>query len=239
MPTDDLVYGPDVPDDVTLQRNNWTCAVRSTYVALYELAEKGLIEPVTYGDGGPRDVYDWLVPTYDDSGVGLHDHTGAGIVDALKTHGIDAQNAYPVTLADVQARAGRQPVLLGGDAWQHWVAVRGVEADETLILENPSPGWMGIQNELRDSFSQLGPMAMVWLDVPAPAPPPPALSSDWVVGSGLLEAMAKSGETPISDEIHLGEPGRGCAIVGSNIGRTWVWWDSLGYAVSYEGWLRP
>jgi hypothetical protein len=172
-PTTDRVYGPDVPDVVTLQRNSWSCAVRSLYVALYELAEKELIPPVTYGDSGPRDVYDWMVPVYDDSSVGLHDHTGAGIVAVLKAHGIAASNAYPVALADVQARAGLQPCLLGGDAWQHWVAVRGLEADGTLILENPSPGWMGVKNELRDSFGRLGPMAMVWLDV-APAPPAPA-----------------------------------------------------------------
>lgn len=170
----DLVYTDDVPDAVTLQRNSWSCAVRAVYVMLYELASKGLIPAVTYGDSGPRDVYDWLVPTYDDAGVGLHDHTGAGIVAALAAKGIAAANQYPVSLSDVQARAGRMPVGIGGDAWGHWAAVRGREADGTLILENPAPGYKGINDILRDSFDALGPFGMVWIPEPAPAPWEPA-----------------------------------------------------------------
>lgn len=159
-------YGPDVPSEVISQRNTWSCAVRSTYAALWSMAQTGHGEPVSYGDEGPRDVYDWLVPAYDDPSVGLHDHTGAGLAQALKAHGYAASNLYPASLASVQARAGLQPVLLGGDVWNHWVMVRGLESDGTLILENPSPGFGGISNELRDSFGRLGPMAMVWIDVP-------------------------------------------------------------------------
>jgi hypothetical protein len=159
-------YGPDVPSEVVGQRNSWSCAVRSTYAALWAMAQQGHGEPVTYGDEGPRDVYDWLVPRYDDPSVGLHDHTGAGLVQALQAHGYTVSNLYPASLASVQARAGMQPVLLGGDAWNHWVMVRGVESDGTLILENPMPGFAGINDELRDSFGRLGPMAMVWIDVP-------------------------------------------------------------------------
>jgi hypothetical protein len=165
----DLVYSADVPDSITLQRNTWSCAVRSTYAALWAMARQGHGEPVTYGDEGPRDVYDWLVPTYDDPSAGLHDHTGSGLVAMLNTKGYRAANLYPASLASVQARAGRQPVLLGGDRWNHWVFCRGVEADGTLILENPSPGFAGIASELRDSFDRLGPMAMVWIDVPVEA----------------------------------------------------------------------
>lgn len=164
-PSTERTYGPDVPDSVVRQQNSWSCAVRSTYAALWAMAHEGQGPSVTYGDDGANDVYNWLVPTYDDPSVGLHDHTGSGLVQVLKQHGYAAANLYPASLATVQARAGHQPVLLGGDRWSHWVMVRGVEADGTLILENPAPGFAGISDELRDSFDRLGPMAMVWIDV--------------------------------------------------------------------------
>lgn len=161
------VFGPDVPDSITLQQNSWTCAVRSAYVDLYMLAQKGLIEPVTYGDDGPRDVYAALVPTYDDSTVGLHDGSGAQLAELITSRfGVRAESGFPVTLEQVQAHAGLSPVLIGGQAWGHWVAVRGVEDDGTLILENPAPGYDGVGNELLTSFDRLGPFAMVVLDLP-------------------------------------------------------------------------
>jgi len=168
----DRRYVPDVPDEVILQRNNWSCAVRSTYAALWALAQRGKIEAVTYGDEGPRDVYDWMVPEFDDPSVGLHRADGSGLVEMLARHGITAHAEYPTTLSAVQARAGYQPILLGGRAWNHWVLVSGLEPDGTLILENPSPGFGGISGELRDSFDRLGPMTMVWIEEPAPAPVP-------------------------------------------------------------------
>lgn len=165
----DRVYGIDVPDIVIRQRNNWTCSVRSVYAGLWQMAQLGLIEPVTYGDGGPRDVYDWMVPQYADPRWGLSLHTGAGMAEMLRSHGLSAGNLYPAGLADVQARAGLQPVMLGGKAWNHWSYVRGVEIDGTLILENPSPGWGGIDDRLRDSLPRLGDenghVSIVWIDV--------------------------------------------------------------------------
>ncbi len=164
----DRMFYEDVPDIIIRQGNNWTCAVRSTYAGLWQLAEMGKIEAVTYGDGGPRDVYDWLVPRYDNSEWGLLDHTGAGIVEALGNHGISAHNLYPAFLPDVQLRAGSCPVMLGGINWNHWTYVRGLRSDGMLVLENPSPGWGGIGNELRDSFGRLGDrngaMSLVWID---------------------------------------------------------------------------
>lgn len=165
------VFGIDVPDIEIRQRNNWTCSVRSVYAGLWQMAQLGLIAPVTYGDGGPRDVYDWMVPSYaSEAGGGLHYATGAGMAEMLRSHGLGSSNQYPSTLADVQARAGLQPVMIGGKAWNHWSYVRGVESDGTLILENPSPGWAGIYDRLRDSIARLGDqdghVSMVWIDVP-------------------------------------------------------------------------
>lgn len=165
----DLVFGIDVPDIVIRQANNWTCSVRSVYAGLWQMAQIGLIEPVTYGDGGPRDVYDWMVPQYANAEWGLLLHTGAGMVEMLRSHGLRAGNQYPARLGDVQARAGRQPVMLGGKSWNHWCYVRGQESDGTLILENPAPGFGGITDRLRDSLPRLGDengaVSIVWIDL--------------------------------------------------------------------------
>lgn len=156
-------YGPNVPDHIVLQQNNWSCAVRSTYAALWAMAQVGEGEAVTYGDEGPRDVYEWMVPAYDQPGVGLLDHTGAGLARMLREHGYDAGHVYPCTIEQARERAGKQPVLLGGDAWNHWVYCRGRTTDGGLVLENPSPGHAGITDYVRDSWERLGPMAMVWV----------------------------------------------------------------------------
>lgn len=162
----DRLYGPDVPDSVVRQQNSWSCAVRSTYAALWSMAHQGEGKSVTYGDGGPNDVYDWMVPSIDDASAGLHRADGAELVAMLKSHGYQADRKYPASLADAQERAGKQPLLLGGIAWNHWVYCRGLEPDGTLILENPSPGFAGISDELRDSWARLGPMTIVWIDPP-------------------------------------------------------------------------
>lgn len=163
------LFSDDVPDILIRQQNNWTCSVRSVFAGLWQLGQMGRYPPVTYGDGGPRDVYDWMVPEYANSEWGLLLHTGAGMVEMLRYHGYSAGNLYPCSLPDVQARAGRQPVMLGGKSWNHWTYVNGVESDGTLILENPMPGWAGIYDQLRDSFARLGDdqghMSMVWIDV--------------------------------------------------------------------------
>lgn len=172
VPTPSRLYYPDIPTSVVQQKNDWSCAVRSTYAALWAMAQLGHGPPVTYGDGGPRDVYDWLVPEHDSPSVGLHQADGSGLLKVLVQKGYTAGRMYPCTLTNVQSRAGQQPVLLGGRTWNHWTMVNGVESDGTLILENPSPGFGGIRDQLRDSFNRLGPMTMVWLDVP-PAPVKP------------------------------------------------------------------
>jgi predicted chitinase len=166
-------YGPNVPDSVVLQQNNWSCAVRSTYAALWSMAQVGQGEAVTYGDDGPRDVYNWMVPAYDAPNIGLLDHTGAGIARMLRDHGYAAEHIYPATLAQAKDRAGRQPLLIGGDAWNHWAMVRGKTTDGGLIVENPSPGHMGITDYLRDSWDRIGPMALVWIS-PASVPVQPS-----------------------------------------------------------------
>ncbi len=165
--TEVRLFGPDVPDSIILQQDDWSCSVRSSYAALWTVSQI---------NGHPLPSYAaWqgvMVPQYANGNVGLLDASGAGLVRALATQGISAQNKGVVTLAEVQARAGKQPVMIGGRNWGHWTYVRGVEEDGTLVLENPSPGFKNIRHQLRDSFSNLGPFSMVWIDVPEVVPVP-------------------------------------------------------------------
>lgn len=155
-------YSIDVPDRVILQQNNWSCAVRSTYAGLWAMAQVGQGDPVTYGDEGSRDVYEWMVPSLANSAVGLKDGSGASLAAMLRSHGYAAGNVYPCTIDQVRARAGTQAVMLGGQGWYHWSYCRGKTSDGGLVLENPSPGHMGISDYIRDSYDRLGPWAMVW-----------------------------------------------------------------------------
>jgi hypothetical protein len=179
-------YSADIPDAVIRQQNSWTCAVRATYAALWAMAQQGHGPAVTYGDGGPRDIYEWMVPNYDAPNVGLLDHTGAGLASMLRSHGYAATSYYPVSLAAVRELAGAQPCLIGGDGWNHWAMVRGRTNDGGLILENPSPGHAGIIDYIRDSWDRLGPMALVTIDlVPVIEPTPPSDTVDYATLTAL------------------------------------------------------
>ena len=105
-----------------------------------------------------------ISPTY-----GLLDASGAGLVSFLQEQGINAANNPSASFDDVAGAAGYQPMVIGGRAWGHWVAVRmsGATADrpdfDALALMNPAPGWMGIDQVLsRGQFGNLGPFSAVW-----------------------------------------------------------------------------
>lgn len=153
------MYDPDVP--VTPQPNKWACSVYSLLWALHAL--------------GRGTSAAWLQAAMLEQGVvsaadGLLRADGAGLVDFVNHEygelGIEAFRKENATIDDVRAQAGTSPVLIGGHRWGgegHWVGVRGVEPDGTLILANPADGYDGIHQELRDSYDRLGPFTMVWL----------------------------------------------------------------------------
>lgn len=149
-------YDPNVP--VTPQPNSWACSVYSLLWALHSL--------------GRGTSAAWLQQAMLDQGVvtvanGLERADGSGLVAFVDREyselGIEAFRNTSPTLADVQAKAGQVPILIGGRAWYHWVGVRSVQSDGTLNLANPADGWQGIHQELRDSWGRLGPWTMVWL----------------------------------------------------------------------------
>jgi len=90
-------------------------------------------------------------------------------VDYLGEVGITAFNDPEATFQECLDAAGYQPMVIGGRAWCHWVAVRlgGPAAGRSdlrlLALMNPSGGYMGVDQVLGElDFNDLGPFSAVW-----------------------------------------------------------------------------
>ncbi len=116
-----------------------------------------------------QDVIAGLGPGRISPTLGLLDASGAGLVSYLGEQGIGAENNGNASWDEVMAAAGYQPMVIGGRAWCHWVAVRmgsdaiGQPQLTALALMNPASGWMGIDQVLRpDDFQRLGTFSAVW-----------------------------------------------------------------------------
>lgn len=137
----------------------WDCAACSTAWAMRTVGYEHTEQDVIAGLGPSR-----ISPL-----LGLLDASGAGLVSYLAEQGIGAENNAAATWADVWAAAGSQPMVIGGRAWGHWVAVRvkrqvaGSYGGYELWLMNPAPGYMGVDQVLNDQqFPELGPFSAVW-----------------------------------------------------------------------------
>lgn len=142
-----------------LQDVAWDCAACSTAWAMRTVGYVHSEWDVVNGLGPAR-----LTPTY-----GLSDASGAGLVEYLAEEGIGAENNPDASWEEVVAAAGFQPMVIGGRAWCHWVAVRMGPAafsgasQDFLLLMNPAPGWAGVGQWLDwGDFSALGPFSAVW-----------------------------------------------------------------------------
>jgi hypothetical protein len=87
----------------------------------------------------------------------------------LAEQGISADSNPAASFDDCLAAAGYQPMVIGGRAWCHWVAVRmggpafGRADLRALALMNPAGGYMGIGQLLDEAdFEYLGPFSAVW-----------------------------------------------------------------------------
>lgn len=116
-----------------------------------------------------QDVIAGLGPGRISSALGLLDASGAGLVSYLAEQGIFAANNPNASWSDVMAAAGYQPMVIGGRAWCHWVAVRmgsdavGRPDVGLLALMNPANGYMGVSQTLDQmDFESLGPFSAVW-----------------------------------------------------------------------------
>jgi hypothetical protein len=146
-----------LPADV--QDYPWDCAAASTAWCLRAIGRDYSEQDVIDGLGSNR-----ITPTY-----GLMDASGAGLVEYLAEIGVSADNNSSASFADIAAAGGYQPMVIGGRAWCHWVAVRmggpaaGYPDSAHLVLMNPAPGWMGIDQWMSEhDVAALGPFSAVW-----------------------------------------------------------------------------
>lgn len=181
-------FDPTTPTE--LQRQDWTCSIRSV---MWLLKSIGI-------DVTPEEAQDAMSPQYVTPALGLLDGSGGGIVAVLRDHwGVGAYNDANTSFDSVAAVAGKQPVAIGLHNWGgsghgHWSAVRGFDG-ERLWLANPGgtgPTY-GQQSLTREEFNARGPGAMVTIPIgapPAPDPTPPALDRAAIV-QGLRSLLAK------------------------------------------------
>lgn len=112
-------------------------------------------EQVVYAIGYPQNIN----PTY-----GLIDGSGTQLGRVLSSStGLDAMQDWLDFDTVYQMAADQTPALMSGQAWYHWVAVRGVQGNN-LWIANSAPGYKGIYDVLsRVDFERLGAFAVVWL----------------------------------------------------------------------------
>src|SRR5215467_14061210 len=96
-----------------LQDYPWDCAACSLAWCLRTVGFTSTEQDVIAGLGPSR-----ISPT-----LGLLDASGSGLVSYCGEIGVGAENNPNATYRDVVAAAGFQPMLIGGRAWGHWVAV--------------------------------------------------------------------------------------------------------------------
>lgn len=147
--------------EADLQDYPWDCSAASTAWALNTIGYSTDEQTVIAGLGPQR-----ISATY-----GLLDASGAGLVEYLAELGVQAANNPAASWQDLQDAAGHQPMVIGGRAWCHWVAVRmGTQTAQIpgfswLALMNPAPGWMDVGQYLAlEQFEYLGPFSAVWFE---------------------------------------------------------------------------
>lgn len=190
-------FDPTTPTE--LQRQDWTCSIRSTMWLL-----KSIGIAVT-----PDEAQDAMSPRYVTPELGLLDATGAGIVSVLDARwGVEAFNVPNATFDQIASIAGTQPVAIGGRNWGgpgkgHWSAVRGFDGTR-LLLANPASGTVyGDASLTREQWAWRGPWSAVVVPVAEdPAQPSPddlaALRQQVVSLTAQLEDKARRLDTEVS-----------------------------------------
>lgn len=152
-------FDPTTPTE--LQRQDWTCSIRST---MWLLKSIGIAV-------SPEEAQDAMSPRYVNSDVGLLDASGAGIVAVLRDlWGVTATAHPSLTFDQALELAGRVPLAIGGRNWGgpgmgHWSAVRA--RNETgLALANPAKGATFGQSAIsRNDWQRMGPFSGVAVDL--------------------------------------------------------------------------
>lgn len=158
-----IVYDRSFP--AIAQDDTWSCWPTSARWLL------GAIGADADGDGLPpteayvegQAIRDGIVSTDDGLLVASGGPAAAWLNDQwLSPLGLQAI-AYPsVSYEDVIARTLEGGCLIGGRAWNHWVATTGVTPQGEITLMNPDPHYKGIGTVLsRDEFQAMGPFSAI------------------------------------------------------------------------------
>ena len=174
------------------QPDDWSCSLHSAQWLLRAI--------------GRDPKRDWLVgqlvgPLYPGSIItreyGLMDSSGRTLAAWLQREygdemGVRFEAMAVPTWEDAVSLASRQPYMLGGRTFNHWVGVRGYK-DGKLQLANPAGSWKGVGQEMdRDEWDALGAWSLVTPILPAPAGVGngPASTNDEDTIIGLRRAVA-------------------------------------------------
>jgi len=138
-----------------LQEANWTCSgcalawvMRSTGLDP-SMSEWAAISAI----GRPDNV---------NAQVGLVDGSGTQLRRVYSEYGQDTVQEW-LDFDSVYDLASYTTGQISGQAWYHWVALRGVDGPN-LWIANSAPGYKGIYSILsRDDFARLGGFNVVWL----------------------------------------------------------------------------
>lgn len=166
-----VVFNPQEPAHI--QEHSYDCAQDSAEWAMWSLGRKpadGWMDSQMQADG--------IMSTEQ----GLLDASGAGLAGWIQKQygefGFLSNNESSVSFDWAAAEGDHAyPVLLGGRAWGHWSGLYGYDpARDVLLLANPAPGWMGVQQTMdRGQFDSLGPFSAVRIwhpDLVEPVAPP-------------------------------------------------------------------
>lgn len=168
-----LTYHPDAPVDI--QPDDWSCSEQSAQWLLRAIGRD------------PKDP--WIRGKLLNRGIvtrehGLMDASGATLARWLQEQygdemGLRFTAKNGATWEDLVAIVGRQPVMIGGRAWNHWSGVRRLK-DGGLELANPSPNWKDVGTLLdRAEFDRWGSWSYITVSDGASAPvQPPAPPTD-------------------------------------------------------------
>ena len=125
----------DATIPVELQLTPYSCSVGATYWCLRSIG-------VSLSQ---QDLESVMAPGLVSSDLGLLDGSGASIARLLRDrYGLSATNSSPVTFGQLCARAGQQPIAIGGSRWfvdangatGHWRQVTDTVGNNGWIAED-------------------------------------------------------------------------------------------------------
>jgi hypothetical protein len=150
-PTNEYDAATEMPPQVF----GWTCSACSLD---WILRATGLAP----GHTRPQAVLEIGLPENINPTYGLMDGSGAQLQRVLRDYGQESQQGW-LSFDEVYELASRGPGMMSGQAWYHWVGVRGVVGYD-LWIANSAEGYQGIYEVLdRADFSRLGPFSCVFL----------------------------------------------------------------------------